>query len=70
VEECFVYGVVLEHCVRCAVNGLLRSGRRVHLISDATTHADPNAGRDTLKAFSAEGGARYSALLTSDIAGL
>src|ERR1700726_2178265 len=34
VDDCFVYGVFTEYCVKCAVMGLLKSGRRVSLVTD------------------------------------
>jgi nicotinamidase/pyrazinamidase len=35
IDEAVVYGVYLEFCVKCAVEGLLKSGRRITLVRDA-----------------------------------
>ena len=43
--EFIVFGVVTEHCVRCAVEGLLHRGRRVALVTDAIQALDPEAGQ-------------------------
>lgn len=45
-EECVIYGVVTEVCVRHAALGLLRTGRRVTVVTDAieTLRAE-NGGR-------------------------
>ena len=42
VDRCVVYGVVTEICVLHAVRGLLRTGRKVTVVSDAieTLHAE------------------------------
>jgi nicotinamidase/pyrazinamidase len=67
IEDCYVYGVVLEVCVRCAVSGLLKTGRKVKLISDATIHFDAEAGAKALEEFKAAGGSRYTSITESDI---
>jgi nicotinamidase/pyrazinamidase len=67
IEECYVYGVVLEVCVRCAVSGLLKTGRKVNLVSDATIHFDAEAGAKALEEFKAAGGSRYMSITESDI---
>ncbi|MBV8707744.1 MAG: cysteine hydrolase family protein [Acidobacteriaceae bacterium] len=51
-----VYGVVVELCVRRAVFGLLKTGARVELVTDATISLDPNQGQATLADFQAAGG--------------
>jgi nicotinamidase/pyrazinamidase len=56
VDECYVYGVFLEHCVRCAVMGLLRSGRKVWLVTDATMALSREAGEKVMQDFLAAGG--------------
>jgi nicotinamidase/pyrazinamidase len=66
IDECFVYGVFLEYCVRCAVLGLLKTGRNVTLVSDATTYVDPEAGRKALEEFAAAGGSRFRTTTASD----
>jgi nicotinamidase/pyrazinamidase len=35
IDECDVYGVFMEYCVKCAVLGLLKSGRTVRLRTEA-----------------------------------
>lgn len=47
-SRCVVYGVVTEYCVRCAALGLLRTGRRVELVTDAVRSLDAAAERRTL----------------------
>ncbi len=36
IDECFVYGVFTEFCVKAAIMGLLKTGRRVSLVTEAT----------------------------------
>lgn len=61
IDECLVYGVYLEFCVKCAVMGLLKSGRRVSLVTDATAHIDEAAAARTMEDFVKAGGATVSA---------
>ncbi len=56
IDECFVYGVYLEYCVKCAVMGLLKSGRKVRLVTNATMAVDPSAGDAVVRDFIAAGG--------------
>lgn len=51
-----VYGVVTEYCVRCAAFGLLKTGARVELVTDAIQSLDDGAGARTLAEFTAAGG--------------
>jgi nicotinamidase/pyrazinamidase len=54
--RCVVYGFATEYCVRCAVLGLLATGRRVELVTDAAkgiSAADAARARDE---FTAAGG--------------
>ena len=51
-----VYGVVTELCVQKAVFGLLKTGARVELVTDATTSLDQNQERETFAHFQAAGG--------------
>ncbi len=51
-----VYGVVTEYCVRCALEGLVKTGRQVEVVTDAIQALDAEAGRRTLEAFTAAGG--------------
>ena len=57
-ERCVVYGVVTEYCVRCALMGLLATGQRVEVVTDAIQSLDADAARRTLEAFAAAGGRR------------
>jgi nicotinamidase-related amidase len=50
-----VFGVVTELCVRCAVEGLLRRGRRVGIISDAVQALDAGKAQGLLKDWQARG---------------
>jgi nicotinamidase-related amidase len=56
IDECFVYGVFTEYCVKCAVMGLLKSGRRVSLVMDATAHLSQVEGERVVADFVAAGG--------------
>ena len=56
VDECFVYGVFTEYCVKCAVMGLLKIGRRVSLVSEATAHLVTAEGEAVVRDFLAAGG--------------
>lgn len=51
-----VYGVVTEYCVRCAALGLLRTGARVELVTDAIQTLNPDESARTLAEFTAAGG--------------
>lgn len=55
-DRYIVYGVVSEVCVRYAIFGLLRTGARVELVTDAIRHLDPSAYTAMLNEFRAEGG--------------
>jgi nicotinamidase/pyrazinamidase len=55
--RCVVYGVVTEICVRYAAFGLLETGRRVELVSDAIKELDPAVGATMMVDFIAAGGA-------------
>lgn len=50
-----VFGVVTEYCVRCAVEGLLRRGSRVAVVTDAIWPLDAAKGRELLDAWQARG---------------
>jgi nicotinamidase/pyrazinamidase len=56
-ERCVIYGVVTEICVKLAAFGLLKSGRRVELVTDAIKELDAAAGAKTMADFTAAGGA-------------
>jgi nicotinate phosphoribosyltransferase len=59
--EFVVFGVVTEHCVRCTIEGLLRRGHRVALITDAIQALDPAVGRRIVAEFQARGARLISA---------
>ena len=63
VTECIVYGVFIDYCVKCAIMGLLRTGRKVSMITDATASISQDAGNAVIKDFLATGGT----LTTSEI---
>src|SRR3569833_3613467 len=44
VTECYVYGLFIDYCVKCALMRLVRSGRRVLLVTDASTSISKPAG--------------------------
>jgi len=51
-----VYGVVTEICVRLAALGLLETGAKVELVTDAVKHLDQAKQQDFLKEFGPRGG--------------
>jgi nicotinamidase/pyrazinamidase len=51
-----VYGVVTEVCVKFAAFGLLRSGKRVDLVTDAVGSLTDEAGFSTFREIEAAGG--------------
>jgi nicotinamidase/pyrazinamidase len=55
-ERYVVYGVVTEHCVRCAAMGLLRTGKRVELVTDATETLRAEDAQRTYDEFTTAGG--------------
>jgi nicotinamidase/pyrazinamidase len=52
-----VYGVVTEICVKCAAFGLLATGKRVEMATDAVRSLTGEAGAGTLTEFETAGGA-------------
>lgn len=56
VTDCVVYGVFVDYCVKCAIMGLLKSGRSVSLLTDASTSISPEAGTAVIREFVAAGG--------------
>jgi nicotinamidase/pyrazinamidase len=56
VTECIVYGVFIDYCVKHAMMGLLRSGREVSLVTDASASISQEAGDLVIKDFVAAGG--------------
>jgi len=55
-ERYVVYGVVTEICVKCAAWGLLKTGRRVELVTDAVRSLDQSAAKQMMAEFTAAGG--------------
>ena len=45
-----------EYCVGCAVSGLLETGARVELVTDAIKSLAPAAEKETIERFQASGG--------------
>jgi nicotinamidase/pyrazinamidase len=60
-DRYLVYGVVMEVCVSFAAFGLLETGRRVEIVTDAVRALDEEAGRETLERFRRQGGALTTA---------
>jgi nicotinamidase-related amidase len=55
-ESYVVYGVVTEICVSFAAFGLLNTGKRVEIVTDAVRALSQEAGSETLERFRREGG--------------
>jgi nicotinamidase/pyrazinamidase len=55
-QRCVVYGVVTEICVKNAIFGLLKTGRKVELVEDAVRELDPGAAAQMKAEFLAAGG--------------
>lgn len=51
-----VYGVATDVCVRFALQGLLKTGKKVELVLDAIQAITPQAGEQTIREFQAAGG--------------
>jgi nicotinamidase/pyrazinamidase len=56
VDRYIVYGVASEVCVRCAAFGLLETGSRVELVTDAIKSLSPQAEREMIERFQSLGG--------------
>ena len=56
VERYVVYGVVTEICVKMATDGLLETGKRVELVTDAVRSLNDAAAAEMTAAFLAKGG--------------
>ena len=54
-EECAVFGVATDYCVRYAIEGLLNAGRRVTILTDAICGIDPAASQQVLSRAVARG---------------
>ncbi len=55
-ERCVVYGVVTEICVKFAAMGLLRTGRRVEVVTDAVRPLSDSAARAWFEELRQSGG--------------
>lgn len=55
-DQYVVYGVVTEYCVRSAALGLLKTGARVRLVTDAIKGLHETDEHETIERFQAEGG--------------
>jgi nicotinamidase/pyrazinamidase len=55
-DRYLVYGVVTEHCVKFAAFGLLKTGRRVEIVTDGIRNLDDEQGKRVLSDFTAAGG--------------
>ena len=55
-ERYVVYGVVTEICVKCAAWGLLKTGKRVELVTDAVRSLDESPAKQMMAEFTAAGG--------------
>jgi len=55
-ERCVVYGVVSEICVKNAAMGLLKTGRRVEIVTNAIRSLNDAAYQEFLVEFTAAGG--------------
>lgn len=55
-RRCVVYGVVTEICVRHAIFGLLKAGKKVELVTDAVKSLDEAAAAQMIAQFTAQGG--------------
>lgn len=55
-DECVVYGVVTEICVKFAAMGLLKTGRTVRLVTDAVRSLNDTAREDFFREFQSAGG--------------
>ena len=60
VKSCVVYGVVTEICVKNAALGLLKSGRKVTLVTDAVRSLDDAKCAQFFGNFAAAGGKAYN----------
>jgi nicotinamidase/pyrazinamidase len=55
-DHCIVYGVVTEICVLFAARGILKSGRRVTVVTDAIETLNPADSKCALDEIVAAGG--------------
>jgi nicotinamidase/pyrazinamidase len=55
-DQYVVYGVATDYCVRCALTGLLATGKPVTLVTDAIAAVNPEDGARAIAEFTARGG--------------
>ena len=55
-QRFILYGVVSEYCVQCAALGLLETGARVELVTDASRTLEPQAEQAFRERFQTGGG--------------
>jgi nicotinamidase/pyrazinamidase len=51
-----VYGLATDYCVRCALTGLIATGKPVSLVTDAIAAVNPEDGARAVREFTAQGG--------------
>jgi nicotinamidase/pyrazinamidase len=56
IDECVVYGVLTEYCVKLAIMGLRARRKRVLLVTDAIAHYSESGGATVVQEFLAAGG--------------
>jgi len=54
-DECAVFGVATDYCVRFAVDGLLDAGRKVRVVTDAIRAIDEDRSEKLLAGWAARG---------------
>jgi nicotinamidase/pyrazinamidase len=54
-QECIVFGVATDYCVRACALGLAQKGARVWLVEDAIRHVSTESAGKTMEEFSAAG---------------
>lgn len=57
-ERFVIYGVATDYCVRCAVTGLLRTGKQVTIVTDAIAAVNNEDGARALEEFRRHGASR------------
>jgi nicotinamidase/pyrazinamidase len=61
VTDCTVYGVLTEYCVQHAAIGLLKTGRKVRLVTNAIHHLSAPAAAAMREEFRDKGGSEVAA---------
>ena len=60
-DRYLVYGVVTEHCVKFAAFGLLKTGKRVEIVTDGIRSLNEDQGQGVVNDFTAAGGTLITA---------